>query len=249
LQAHFAALPPRYFQIHSAREVADDLQLANRFMRLQISDEENPLTPVVDWQNQPDRACNAVKVGTWDRAGLFRKIAGSFSSAGLNILSAQIFTRTDGIVLDTFYVNDARTGSLAGPEQRDQFQQVINRALTGEEVDFHALIARQKITRPAYQAYTGERIPTRVRFDNDSSESRTLVEIETEDRIGLLYTISESLSELDLDISAAKICTERGAAIDSFYVRELGGGKILAPERQQAIERKLRQAIGELDKR
>ena len=249
LQAHFAALPPRYFQIHSAREVVDDLQLAHRFMRLQISDEENPLTPVVDWQNQPDRACNAVKVGTWDRAGLFRKIAGSFSSAGLNILSAQIFTRTDGIVLDTFYVNDARTGSLAGPEQRDQFQQVINRALTGEEVDFHALIARQKITRPAYQAYTGERIPTRVRFDNDSSESRTLVEIETEDRIGLLYTISESLSELDLDISAAKICTERGAAIDSFYVRELGGGKILAPERHQAIERKLRQAIGELDKR
>ncbi|HWX19655.1 MAG TPA: [protein-PII] uridylyltransferase [Candidatus Binatia bacterium] len=249
LHAHFGTLPPRYFQIHSAREVLDDLTLAHHFMRRQISEEETALAPVIDWQDQPDRACNAVKICTWDRAGLFRKIAGSLSAAGLNILSAQIFTRTDGIVLDTFFVNDARTGSLAGPEQRHQFQQVINRALTGEEVDFHSLIARQKITRPAYQAYLGERIPTRVRFDNDSSETRTLIEIETEDRIGLLYTISQTLTELDLDISAARICTERGAAIDSFYVRELDGGKILITERHQAIERKLRLALVELDKR
>ena len=55
------------------------------------------------------------------------------------------------------------------------------------------------------------------------------------------------LAEFDLDISAAKILTEKGAAIDSFYVRELDGGKILAPERQKAIERKLQQAIRALD--
>jgi [protein-PII] uridylyltransferase len=247
LQAHFGALPARYFQIQAAREILDDLLLTHRFMRLLIADEENPLTPVVNWHNQPDRACNAVKVCTWDRAGLFRKIAGSLSAAGLNILSAQIFTRNDGIVLDTFYVQDARTGNLAGAEQRDAFEAVINKALTGEEVDFHTLIARQKITRPVYQAYTGERIPTRVHFDNESSDTRTLIEVETEDRIGLLYTISQQLSELDLDISAAKINTEKGAAIDSFYVRELSGEKVMAVDRHRSIERKLRQAISSLD--
>ena len=114
-------------------------------------------------------------------------------------------------------------------------------------MDFPALIGRQKITRPLYQAYTGERIPTHIRLDNDASEDRTLIEIETEDRIGLLYTISQTLTELALDISAAKICTEKGAAIDSFYVRELAGGKILAPERHRAIEHLLRQAIHKLD--
>jgi [protein-PII] uridylyltransferase len=248
LQAHFATLPPRYFQIHSAQEVLDDLILAHRFIRLQVFEEGDPLTPVVNWHNDPDRACNTVKVCTWDRAGLFRKIAGSLSAAGLNILSAQIFTRSDGIVLDSFFVNDAQTGNLAGAESRDQFEAVINKALTGEELDFHALIARQKIKRPAYQAYTGERIPTGIRFDNESSETRTLIEIETEDRIGLLYAISQTLAELELDISAAKICTERGAAIDSFYVRDIDGGKILAPERHHAIERKLKQAIAGLDK-
>lgn len=249
LQAHFAALPPRYFQIHTAREMLDDLVLAHRFMRLQISEVESPLAPVVNWHNDPDRACNAVKICTWDRAGLFSKIAGSLSAAGLNILSAQIFTRNDGIVLDTFFVNDARSGSLAGPEQREQFEQVIHKALTGGELDFHALIARQKSTRPAYQAYTGERIPTTIRFDNESSDTRTLIEVETEDRIGLLYMISQTLTELELDISAARISTEKGAAIDSFYVRELDEAKILAAPRQQAIERRLRHAISELDKK
>jgi [protein-PII] uridylyltransferase len=216
-------------------------------MRLQISDEENPLAPVVNWHNEPDRGYNAVKICTWDRAGLFRKIAGSFSAAGLNILSAQIFTRSDGIALDTYFVADAITGNLAGADQRERFESVLLKALTGEDVDFHALIGRQRITRPLYQAYTGEKIATQIRLDNEASDTRTVIEIETEDRIGLLYTIAQTLTELALDISAAKICTERGAALDSFYVRELTGGKVLAPERHHAIEHKLRQAIHKLD--
>jgi [protein-PII] uridylyltransferase len=249
LQAHFATLPARYLQIHPAKEILADLILAHRFMRLQTSDEEDALAPVVDWHNELDRGYNAVKICTWDRAGLFRKIAGSFSAAGLNILSAQIFTRTDGIALDTYFVADAITGNLAGPDQRERFESVIHKALTGEEVDFPSLIGRQKITRPLYQAYTGERIPTQIRLDNDASEDRTLIEIETEDRIGLLYTMAQTLTELALDISAAKVCTERGAALDSFYVRELAGGKVLAPERHRSIEHRLRHAIHALDAR
>jgi [protein-PII] uridylyltransferase len=247
LLAHFANLPGRYFQIHPAREIVEDLILTHRFMHLQILEEESALIPVVTWRNEPDRGFNAVKICTWDRAGLFSKIAGSFSGAGLNILSAQISTRQDGIVLDTFFVHDGRTGNLAGPDQRDKFEHVLVKSLTGGEVDFPALIAKKKLARPVFQAYAGERIPTRIHFDNEVSETRTLLEIETEDRIGLLYVISQTLSELSLDISAAKIATEKGAAIDSFYVRE-AGSKVLAPERHHSIERRLRHAIHALDK-
>ncbi len=247
INAHFNSLPPRYFQVHPAREILNDIILTHRFLRLQVSEEESGLVPVVNWHNEPDRGYNAVKVCTWDRAGLFGKIAGSFSAAGLNILSAQIFTRTDDIVLDTLFATDARTGNLASVEQRDHFEKILARALTGEEVDFHALIARQKITRPLYQAYTGERIPTRIHLDNNASDTRTLIEIETEDRVGLLYVIAQTLAALAVDITAAKICTEKGAAIDTFYVREVGGQKILSPDRQHAIERKLHHAIHALD--
>ena len=71
--------------------------------------------------------------------------------------------------------------------------------------------------------------------------------METEDRIGLLYAIAQTFAELQLDLSAARICTEKGAAIDNFYVHELGGGKIISLERRHAIERRLRHAIQQLD--
>src|SRR6185503_2677698 len=163
-------------------EIHDDLLLAHRFMRLQILEEEDPLSPIINLHNDPDRGCSTVRVCTWDRAGLFSKIAGPLSATGLNILSAQIFTRSDDIVLDTFFVTDAITGNPATAEQRTKFERLLEKVLTGEEVDLHALIARQKITRPLYQAYTGERIPTQIVFDNEVSDTRTLIEIETEDR-------------------------------------------------------------------
>ena len=247
LDGHFAALPPPYFQIHTAREVLDDLELTHRFMHRLIRENDRALSPVTAWMDEPDRGYNVVKICTWDRAGLFGKIAGSLSATGLNILSAQIYTRTDGIALDTVFVNDARTGNLAARAQHDKFAELLEKVLSGEAVDLPTLITRQITNRPVYQAYAGERMPTEIQFDNEVSDLRTLIEIETEDQLGLLYVISQTFAELAVDIAGARIVTERGAAIDSFYVRELDGGKIISAERQKLIEAKLREAIKRID--
>ena len=175
------------------------------------------------------------------------KITGSLSAAGLNILGAQIFTRNDGIVLDTFFVNDGRTGHLASKEQRDKFSGLLDAVMTGEAVNFQKLISQQATGRPAYSAYLGERMETQIHLDNSASDGRTLIEIETEDRLGLLHAISQTFAQQRLDISAARIVTERGAAIDSFYVREIGGGQVTDRMRQIAIELALRAAIGQLE--
>ena len=247
LQAHFASLPSRYFQIHSAREILSDLTLVHLFMRHQIGEEDLALEPVVTWHNEPDRGYTAMKVCTWDRHGLFSKIAGSLTAAGLNILSAQIFTRYDGMILDTFFVTDARTGLLANKEEREKYETYLNQTLTGD-VDLPALIARQKVAQPLYQSLEGERISTIIRFDNETSDTRSVIDVEAEDHVGLLYTISQALAELDLDIYLAKISTEKGAAIDSFYVSERDGGKVMDGERQREVERRLRAAIARLEK-
>jgi [protein-PII] uridylyltransferase len=245
--AHLATLPPRYFEIHTASEIFDDLELAHRFMHRLVFENNRSLSPVTAWLDEPNRGYNLVKVCTWDRAGLFSKVAGSLSAAGLNILSARIYTRADGIALDEFFVNDARTGNLATREQHDRFAVLLEKILVGEEVDLRALINKQIISRTFYKPYTGERMATQISFDNEISEARTLIEVETEDRLGLLYAISQTFAGLGVDIAGARIVTERGAAIDSFYVREAGGGKIESPARRQLIEDKLRQAITALD--
>src|SRR5207248_3810333 len=119
-----------------------------------------------------------------------------------------------------------------------RFEKYLSQALTGD-IDLHALIGRQKVARPLYQSLEGERIPTLIRFDNETSDTRTVIDLETEDNLGLLYTISQALAELDLDIYVAKISTEKGAAIDSFYVSERDDRKIVNRERQEAIEQRL----------
>jgi [protein-PII] uridylyltransferase len=243
-EGHFQALPPRYFQIYPAQEIVADLALVRRFMSNQISDDSaNALRPVLAWQSEPDRGYTRVKICTWDRAGLFSIITGSFGAAGLNILSAEAFTRSDNIVLDNFYVTAVDTGGLVGRAERESFEAILVQALNQANVDFRTLINRHKSGRWPYTTLAEERIPLRINFDNDSSEDRTVIEIETEDQLGLLYTVSRALTDLNLDISLAKILTEKGAAIDSFYVSEHGAGQVRSPARLQQIEAKLRAVL------
>ena len=245
LQAHFLHLPPRYFVIHAAPEIATDLALAHAFMHRQLGEPDHALEPVVHWHNDPDRGYTAAKICTWDRPGLFSSIAGAFTAAGLNILSAQIFTRNDGIILDTFTATDAQTGLLVGKEARETFEKVLGLALNGK-ADWQALMTPRKTFAPRYTSLEDEQIPTSIRFDNDTSETRTVIDVETEDHVGLLWAISHAFADLALDIALAKISTEKGAAIDSFYLSEMDGRKIIAPERQRQIEHKLRDTIARL---
>ncbi len=243
VEAHFNTLPSRYFQIHQAKEIFADLALAHRFMHQQIEEEDKALEPVIAWHNEPDRGYTTAKICTWDRAGLFSIITGSFSAAGINILSARIFSRGDGIVIDTFDITDATAGGVIHREERERFERILKQALVEQGPDFRALIARRKTARPLYQSLPGERLPTRIFFDNDTSERRTVIDLETEDHLGLLYAAANALTEAGLDISLAKISTEKGAAIDSFYVSELDGQKITDPQRQRFIAEKLLAAL------
>ena len=67
--------------------------------------------------------------------------------------------------------------------------------------------------------------------------------------MGLLYAISGALAELGVNITAAKIVTEKGAAIDTFYVNELDGLPITDPGRRAHIESCLQLAIQKLDQK
>jgi [protein-PII] uridylyltransferase len=246
IRAHFECLPLRYFRVNTAREITADLDLAHEFMRIWLLENGLASRPALQWHNEPDRGYTRVKLVTWDHPGLFWRIAGSFAAAGINILGAQIFSRSDGLALDTFFVVDGAAGTFVKREAREEFEQVLPAALTAQPVDLGGLIARRKPARPRYEPPEGEHLPTRIEFDNRTSAHRTVIEIETEDRLGLLYAVAKVFAEMGLDISVAKILTEKGAAIDSFYVREPDGQKVLEPSRQRSIERRLRAAIADL---
>jgi [protein-PII] uridylyltransferase len=244
IRAHFNHVPPRYCQINDARDILRDIAQVHRFIQLQLSDNEvNALIPIITWHNERDRGYTTVTVCTWDRERLFSNITGCLSAAGLNILSAEILTRSDGVILDTFCVTDARTGLLANREEREKLENLVQKILTGAPLDLPALIARVRIAPPSYKSLDGERIPEVIELDNLTSDNRTIVDVQGEDRVGLLYDISRALTELNVHVYLAKILTEKGAAIDSFYLTERWGTKVLEPERQKQIKDRLRKAV------
>ena len=240
IQSHFAALPPRYFRVHGPREILRDVTLVHRFMHLQLNQQGiNALEPVMLWRDQPDRGYTSLHICTWDRPGLFAKLTGALASAGLTILAAQIYTRADGIVLDEFFVADARTGQLADEVIRARFERLALEILTGN-LDPARALASAPAYPPRYRSVGDDAIEPSVRFDNRTSEQHTVIDLEAEDRVGLLFRLSSCLYDLGVDIALAKIATERGAAVDTFYVVERGNGKITDRERLKAIEIQLR---------
>ena len=240
LEAHFNHLTPRYFRAHSIRHILVDLEQVNLFLnRVTAKRNEKALEPIINWHDRPARGYTSLKVCTWDRPGLFTTISGALAATGLNILSARVFSRSDGIIIDTFFVVNAKTGGLAKHTERDKFSKLITQALLPDGDS--AFEEQTMVKREDTEEW---QLPTRIRIDTQSVESRTIVEVESEDRLGLLHRISNVLTRHDLNIHVARISTEKGAAIDTFYVRTMSGGKPTDENKLDELKRALETELG-----
>ena len=86
-------------------------------------------------------------------------------------------------------------------------------------------------------------VPTNITFDNEGSEIHTIIEIETRDRLGLLYDLAKTLSNNYISISSAIIATFGEQAVDTFYVKDLFGLKLHSLSKREKLEHKLKEAI------
>ena len=246
IYSHFELMPASYYINTGAEEAGRHLQLIHRFLARQAEVEtaEAALVPVIDWQSFPNQGNSRVTICTWDRLGLFSKIAGALAATDLNILSAHIYTRGDHVVLDQFGVCDRHALAVTEPKQIQAAEQMLQRTLSNQgNIDFHQVLEKIHAARGTTPRRREIRIPTLIEFDNEISESRTIIEIQTEDQLGLLYTLTNTLSELSLDISFAKIFTEKGAAIDAFYVQDHAGQKIIDAGQLDQIKTQLEAGI------
>ena len=83
--------------------------------------------------------------------------------------------------------------------------------------------------------------PVTVAVDNDASDFSTVIEVGAPDRLGLLYDITRTFAELDIDVHLAKVATYEGRVIDSFYVRDALGPKLAGD--LDALDRALRSRL------
>lgn len=250
INAHFGLLPDRYFIHTDADEIALHIQMVNRLLKsITTADSVGSLRPVIEWKDDINRSLTVVNVVTWDRAGLFYKLAGAFSVAGLSILGAKVISRTDHIAIDTFYVVEPGRGPVQSASAQEKFARTIEEALIANRDLFPDIMAQaKKIASTRYlSTSTGEALqssfPPTVDVYHELSMERTIVEIQARDQIGLLYRLAKTISDHSFDITFARIGTERGVAIDTFYIVGANHEPVETPERLHGLRDALNEVI------
>ncbi|MBK9139197.1 MAG: [protein-PII] uridylyltransferase [Verrucomicrobia bacterium] len=242
--AHFDGCPPRYFTLRSPDDIAADLRLIHQYLVTTVQEGDDPRAAAVAWQHVPDHGYSVLKVATLDRPAIFSDLTGILTAARLNILGAEIFTRSDGLALDSFVVTDAAARLPAKEAQTRRVETWLREVLV-EGRNVNELLGA--LTPSAVGTGLPDlKLPTRIRFDNAATPEQTVIEVETEDRLGLLHTLVRVLAELELDVALAKITTDCGAAIDTFYVTLPRGQRLLGRDEQRRVEQRLRQELKNL---
>jgi len=179
-----------------------------------------------------------------DRPGLFAEIAGVLAAEGINILSADLNTRRDGIAVDMLHLSDENSGKAIDEDRIARVETALERVRRRETTIESLLESRPRRRKPTAPRFTPRMAPV-VRINNDDSRDYTIVDVRAPDRVGLLYTITHTMTELGLDISLAKISTEAYGAVDVFYVSDENHRRIRDPNRLAEIVERLTKALEE----
>lgn len=223
----------------------DDLSYFNFFSEDEIKEhaeaiQKNRLYTVIF---KDDNNFTNITVITKDSPSLLSRLCGAISINDLDIHDAKIFTRKDGIVIDSFNVTEFRSHKVVPKEKHPVIEEYITLALKHQLqiiTEFKKVRSRWKLLE---QKVFGRSAKIKVEFEEH--QRYTIVDIFSPDKLGLLYTITRTMNELDLNIYFAKISTQGDNVVDSFYLLNRDGTKI-NKENYELVRVVLTQAIEEI---
>lgn len=226
IEEHIRQLPASYLRRTAAEAIGDHIALIMR---------ADGGTAV---EHSEIAGVNRITVATSDRPGILAALAGSLAANGVNIIGGSAHTRDDGVALDVMFVSPPEMHS------EDGWQVVcadVAQALSGE-YDFEQRLAAMRAQIPTRTST----IPTTVYVDTDLSGTFTRIEVNTIDRVGLLYAITRALQGLSLDIHLAMVETEGLLGVDTFYVQRADGSRLDGAEAAHHVQTTLKDAIAAL---
>lgn len=188
-------------------------------------------------------AFTVVTIITRDSEALLSRMCGALSINDLNIHDAKIFTRKDGIVIDSFNVSDFRSN---GKIEEERYTKITN--------DLHLAVENElQITKEFSQIKSKWwRIENKlfkrkgkIKIAFEKHDKYTIIDVYSPDRLGLLYQITKKINELGLSIYFAKISTKSDDVVDSFYILDRNRKKI-SPDVYELITHELTQTIEEM---
>ena len=201
------------------------------------------MTVVTRLEHEHEGGYSRYTICTLDVPGLFSMITGVMAANGMNILGAQIHTSSNGKALDILQVNAPQGFVITDENRWNRVDEDLRQVLEGQ-VNVRSLVEKRQRVTPLVER-PRPRFPTRVEIDNEVSADYTVIDIYTHDKVGLLYRITSTLTELGLYIGISKISTKVDQVADVFYVKDIFGHKVTSERKIDEVRNRLLKAIDE----
>lgn len=231
--------------VQSHIESIDDMAYAHHFGAEEIARhiEEIEKGSVVSVLFSDSNGYTGITVITKDFPSLLSKLCGVLAINDINIHDAKIFTRKDGIVIDTFNVTDFSSHKKLDKERFGKVEEDMNLAVRGLlQLGTEVALLKSKWWRIESKLFK-KKGNVKVAFENH--ERYTIIDVHSPDRLGFLYHVTSKMNELGLNIYFAKISTQGDEIVDAFYVLDRNSKKI-SPNDYEFVKNEITSAIDKL---
>jgi len=178
-----------------------------------------------------------------DRPGLLAAVAGVLALNGCNVRRADLNAASNDMVIDVFDVEP----TFDRLPEWSKVERELSAALAGTLPLSTRLAEQDRAYARGRRAVAAGPAVRSVTIDNTTSERATIIEVRTPDRVGLLHRIAATLADSKLDVVSALVDTLGHEVVDTFYVREASGDKLVDQPRIHEVREMLEQAIGRGD--
>ncbi|MEZ7957816.1 MAG: [protein-PII] uridylyltransferase [Rubritalea sp.] len=242
LLTHFNTMPMRYFRFRESANIATHVKSVSKFF---ADDEkvEDDKSADLRWMSRPDRAYTELIVTCRNRTLLLEKVCCALASEELNIIAADVYTRTDEVACDLFQVCTMDHQPVTDVAVKKRVANKVKQLVREDFYDPSVYLQKKKNYLRKDTTEGGIPFPVRAFTNNHLSATCTAIEIQAQDRIALLHDLFLEIGKCGLASVHARICTEKGAAMDTIYVTYPGGGKVEDPELLERLEKSITELL------
>ncbi len=176
----------------------------------------------IQFSQDKQRLATEIMVYTKDKPGLLYKLSGAVSVSGFNVIEAKVSTLKNGMALDVLWVRDLNGLMLDNLYHFPKLKEIMYKILLNN----FSLKEKIRNEKNKYLKKNLFNINTKMFIDNNMSKNHTILEINTFDRIGLIYDLTRKLYKLGFKISSAKILTIGKKISNIFYIQDFKENKI-----------------------
>ncbi len=173
-----------------------------------------------------------------DQEFLFAATTSVLGRLGLTIMDSRIITADNGMTLDSYVVHEMYQSGPCDEDRLEEISSSLHQALMSPGR------ARQVDTRMPRRQLKHFPLKTEVSFGEDPHNRRTIIDVVTRDRPGLLARMGWALADCKVRLQNAKIATFGERAEDIFYVTDTHN-QPLHPSRFEEIRKAVIEAVDE----